>query len=50
VGPRTLTALERIAQPIQGLSSKGLKNVLPIQNNQTSIIAQNQDLGVDDFS
>jgi hypothetical protein len=50
VGQKTLTALERIAQPIQGLVSKGLKNVLPTQNNQTAIIAQNQDLGVDDFS
>lgn len=50
VGPKTLTALERISQPIQGLASKGLKNVLPTQDNQTPVIAQNQDLGVDDFS
>jgi hypothetical protein len=50
VGPKTLTALERISQPIQGLASKGLKSVLPTQDNQTPVLAQNQDLGVDDFS
>ena len=50
VGPKTLTALERISQPIQGLASIGLKSVLPTQDNQTPVLAQNQDLGVDDFS
>jgi len=50
VGPKTLTALERISQPIQGLASPGLKSVLPTQDNQTPVLAQNQDLGVDDFS
>lgn len=49
VGPKTLTALERISQPIQ-LASKGLKNILPTQDNQTPVLAQNKDLGVDDFS